>query len=118
MPQLAQQFLRRVASHSGLRVLTDLLREGVDALPDGLLRVTAELARSTKATSAEMAARAAGHKRGRDFIELSSGAPMAPSGSDKSAHQDRGAARLQHIRQSAKRGPHWVPSSRELGFMQ
>ena len=100
-PELAQRFLSSVAYDSGLQVLT-----GVDQPPGGILRAKAVLSRSTKATSAEMAARAAGHKRGREFTELSSGAPVAPSGASKSAHQAREAARLQHVAssKSTKRG--------------
>jgi len=109
-PELAQRFLRSVADYSGLQVLT-----GVDQPPGGILRAKAELSRSTKATSAEMAARAAGHKSGRDFMELSSGAPVAPSGATKSAHEARGVARLQHVAssKSAKRGrySHWPAHS-------
>ena len=109
-PELAQRFLRSVAYYSGLQVLT-----GVDQPPGGILRAKAELSRSTKATGAEMAARAAGHKRGRDFMELSSGAPVAPSGATKSAHEARGVARLQHVAssKSAKRGrySHWPAHS-------
>lgn len=108
-PGLAQRFLRSVADHSGLQVLTG---DGLDQPPGGILRAKAELSRSLKSTSGEMAARAAGHKSGRDFIELSSGAPVGPSsGASKSTHARsthtaREEARLQHVAwsKSAERG--------------
>ena len=119
-PELAQQFLRSASGECSrnrvpgrlesrglvqLRVLTHgegaaperLLASTPGALPQGsILHAQAELARSTKRSSVEMASRVSGHQAGRSFNNRKAQTLELGPRSNPDMHQAREEARLEN----------------------